>query len=252
MKQMTRVVSSLFLISILLTACRGAPPPPPSNTNNGVANPTTQSSIVTSQPITGTIKIKAEVWTDNWFAFYLGDQLIKEDSVPITTERSFNSETFTFEASYPLQLNFIVKDFKENDTGLEYIGTNRQQMGDGGFIAQFTNAETGELIAVTDSNWKGLVIQEAPLDIACEKEANPVAGQSPCGFMALDEPAGWKSIDFDDSTWINATLYTEAQVSPKDGYDEITWTPSAKLIWGPDLKKDNTILYRLTIPVTNP
>ncbi len=238
----------LFVALLLLTAC-GRPPAPPRPDESASAKFETSApqpaSNVTSA--SGTIKIKAEVWTDNWFAFYLGDTLIKEDSVPITTERSFNKEVFTFDGTYPLQLNFIVKDYMKNDTGLEYIGTDRQQMGDGGFIAQFTNAETGELIAVTDGNWSGLVIQTAPLDDACAKEANPVAGQGPCTFTTLSEPANWKDIGFDDSSWAKATIYTAQEVGTKEGYDEIHWNPLAKLIWGPDLKKDNIILYRLTV-----
>jgi hypothetical protein len=150
-----------------------------------------------------------------------------------------------------MTFNFIVKDFKENDSGLEYIGTNRQQMGDGGLIAQFTNADTGELIAVTDSAWACMVIHEAPLDKACEKTANPVAGQSPCGFTALKEPIGWKDASFDDSVWSNASVYSAQQVSPKDGYNEITWNSSAKFIWGPDLETNNTVLCRLTVTGTN-
>ena len=141
----------------------------------------------------------------------------------------------------------MVKDYIKNDTGLEYIGTDRQQMGDGGFIAQFTNADTGELIAVTDSNWAGLVIHMAPLDESCAKQSNPVAGTAPCGFTKLEEPSGWKLLGFDDSLWAKATIYSAQQVGPKQGYDEISWNPAAKLIWGPDLKKDNTILYRLTV-----
>ena len=65
----------------------------------------------------GTVAIKGEVWADNWFAFYLGDQLIVEDSTPVTTERSFNAEAFVFNADYPLQLNFVVRDFKEKRHG---------------------------------------------------------------------------------------------------------------------------------------
>lgn len=75
-----------------------------------------------------------DAWADNWFAAYLDESLIVEDSVPITTERSFNKETAIFTGSYPLNINVILKDFKENDTGLEYIGAGNQQMGDGGFI----------------------------------------------------------------------------------------------------------------------
>ena len=47
------------------------------------------------------------------------DALLVEDSESITTERSFNAERFSFEADYPLVLNFVVKDFKEDDSGLE-------------------------------------------------------------------------------------------------------------------------------------
>lgn len=241
----------LFVTLLILTAC-GRPPAPPRPDEPTTAKVETPIPVETSAPqpassVAGTVKIKAEVWTDNWFAFYLGDTLIKEDSVSITTERSFNKEVFTFDATYPLQLNFIVKDYMKNDTGLEYIGTDRQQMGDGGLIAQFTNADTGELIAVTDGNWPGLVIHIAPLDDACAKEANPVAGQAPCTFATLSEPPNWKSSSFDDSSWAKATTYTTQQVGPKEGYDEIHWNPLAKLIWGPDLKKDNIILYRLTV-----
>ena len=57
-----------------------------------------------------------EAWADNWFAAYLGDTLIAEDSVPITTERSFNAERVSFSGSYPLVLNVVLKDFKENHT----------------------------------------------------------------------------------------------------------------------------------------
>lgn len=246
MKKPSLLLLGVLLMSTLLTAC-GNPPPARANPTAVKVETTAPQATSGTTNVSGKINIKAEVWTDNWFAFYLGETLIKEDSVSITTERSFNKETFTFEASYPLQLNFIVKDYMKNDTGLEYIGTNRQQMGDGGFIAQFTNADTGELIAVTDANWSGLVIHTAPLDETCAKEANPVAGQGPCGFTALAEPSGWKAASFDDSSWAKATVYTAQQVGPKEGYDEIHWNPAAKLIWGPDLKKDNTILYRLTV-----
>lgn len=188
-----------------------------------------------------------EAWADNWFAAYLGEDLIVEDSVSITTERSFNAETATFEASYPLQLNFILKDFKENDTGLEYIGTNRQQMGDGGFIMQLTDLDSGDVVAVSNAEWACTVIHEAPLDKSCESEANPVAGVAPCEFTDLGEPDGWKTADFDDSSWTATTVHSASAVSPKDGYDQINWDTNAELIWGPDLETNNTILCRVTV-----
>ena len=94
----------------------------------------------------GAVRLRCDVWADNWFAFYLGENAIAEDSVPITTERSFNAESFEFSGDYPLVLNFVVKDFKQDDSGLEYIGTRRQQIGDGGFIDRgddITDFESG-------------------------------------------------------------------------------------------------------------
>jgi len=190
--------------------------------------------------------ILSDVWADNWFSFYLNDQLIAEDAVPITTERSFNKESFVFEAERPFVLNFITMDFRENDTGLEYIGTNRQKMGDGGLIAQFVS-ETEGVIALTDDSWRCLVIHDAPTERSCEAEANPVAGEGACGFTALSEPDGWKLPGFDDSNWPFATLHTEQDVDPKDGYDEVRWVDAARLIWGPDLETNNTLLCRLLI-----
>ena len=190
---------------------------------------------------------KMEAWADNWFAAYLDETLIVEDSVSINTERSFNSEAVTFKASYPLHLNFVLKDFKENDTGLEYIGSNRQQMGDGGFIMQLTDVSNGKVVAVSDENFKCIVIHEAPLDKSCEKESSPISGTKPCEFKSSPEPDGWKTKTFDDSNWKTASIFSADQVSPKDGYNAIKWDSKAKFIWGDDLETSNTILCRVII-----
>ncbi len=206
---------------------------------------TEMTGETTSEPDTATFQLEA--WADNWFAAYLGEELIVEDSVSITTERSFNAETATFEASYPLNLNFILMDFKENDTGLEYIGERNQQMGDGGFIMQLTDTSTGEVVAVSDDSFMCTVIHTAPLDKSCESESNPVAGVAPCTFEDLGEPDGWMSADFDDSAWTATTIHTAAAVDPKQGYDDISWDSSAQFIWGLDLETNNTLLCRVTI-----
>lgn len=182
----------------------------------------------------------AEVWADNWFALYVNGELVGEDSVPITTERSFNAETITFEATYPLTIAIEAKDFKETDSGIEYIGEGNQQMGDGGLIAQITDDATGSAV-FSDATWSSLVIHQAPLDKSCEKDADP---DTTCEFSAMDAPAGWTSADFDDSGWAPATVWSEGDVGPKDGYDEISWYESAQLIWGTDLEIDNTVLFR--------
>lgn len=202
---------------------------------------------VSTLETSGSITIEGDVWSDNWFAMYLGEELLLEDSVPITTERSFNAESFTFNAELPLQLNFVLKDFKENDTGLEYIGARNQQMGDGGFIAQFTNQTSDELIATSNSTWKCLVIHEAPLDKSCESVSDPIAGSGACQFRSVAEPANWRAPGFDDSSWPNALEHRASAIDPKGGYDGIDWHSEAKLIWSEDLETDNTLLCRATI-----
>ena len=187
----------------------------------------------------------AEVWADNWFALYANGELVGEDPVPITTERSFNAETFTFEATYPLTIAIEAKDFKETDSGIEYIDEPNQQMGDGGLIAQITDTATGEVVAVTDGDWSVLVVQRAPLNPECVDDADPDAT---CLFEELEVPVDWASATFDESTWQAATVWSVDAVRPRDGYDQIAWDPSAELIWGTDLEIDNTVLARLTVP----
>ncbi|MDI9888092.1 hypothetical protein QMZ92_27915 [Streptomyces sp. HNM0645] len=160
--------------------------------------------------------------------------------MPITTERSFNSETFTFTATAPFTVAIEAKDYKETDSGLEYIGTGKQQMGDGGLIAQITNTENGEVVAVTDSSWSALVVQRAPLNTACEQSDDPTT----CESETIDTPENWTSADFDSAPWASATEWTADEVGPKEGYADVDWDAGAKLIWGSDLKVDNTILFR--------
>ncbi|MBH0116562.1 hypothetical protein I6E52_06860 [Salinibacterium sp. NG253] len=185
----------------------------------------------------------ADVWADNWFEMYVNGELVGEDSVPITTERSFNKETFTFTASYPLTIAIEAKDFKETDSGIEYIGLANQQMGDGGLIAQVTDA-SGNVITATDGSWESLVIQRAPLDTSCENAADP---DTACTFEVTDVADDWFATDFDSSSWTSAGVFSAAEVSPKDGYNEVSWDSSAELIWGTSLTQDNTILFRQTV-----
>ena len=217
----------------MLIACGGAAG------RSGVHETTAQTA--------GSVTFKLEVWADNWFAAYLGVDLLIEDSVPITTERSFNAERVIFDADYPVHLNFVLKDFKENDSGLEYIGDRNQQMGDGGFIMQLTETQSGRVVAVSTQAWACLVIHRAPLDKRCEDEKTPVPGEGPCTFVSVDEPPGWKTPGFDDRRWSRATAHGESAVDPKHGYDEIDWGSRAELIWGPDLETDNTLLCRITV-----
>jgi len=191
-----------------------------------------------------TYTIKADIWADNWFALYAGDELVIEDSVPYNTERSFNKESLEFDVELPASLSLVIKDFKENDTGLEYIGSPRVQIGDGGFSAQFFDAKKNELLAVSNSDWRCITIHQAPLNSSCVRSSTP---ERDCQSKIGEEPEGWKNASFDDSDWPNAVEHTAQDVRPRRGYEEVTWRPETRLIWTDNLETDNTVLCRFTI-----
>lgn len=83
----------------------------------------------------GGTAIIGEIWVDNWFALSVNGVKLMEDSTAYHTERSFNAERVQFNADFPMTITFEFRDSMENDTGLEYIGSNRQQIGDAGAIA---------------------------------------------------------------------------------------------------------------------
>ena len=218
-------------------------------TSTILVDTTSASSETITEPSTTAVKsvqssFTAEVWADNWFSLYINGKLVGQDSVAITTEKSFNSDRITFTASYPFTIAMVTKDFKQNDTGLEYIGTDRQQMGDGGFVAQFTDTSTGKVVAYTNSSWRGLVVHQAPLNVSCEKSKTP---DTECTSRISAEPAGWSESSFNDASWPTASTYSKEQVGVKDGYNNISWSSNAQIIWTSDLEIDNTILWRHTV-----
>ncbi|CAO1651125.1 PEBP family protein [Salinibacterium sp. NYA9b] len=217
-----------------------------SNTSAEVSESTSSvpsSTSVPSDSVAEEQTFTADVWADNWFALYVNGELVGEDSVPITTERSFNKETITFTASYPLTIAIEAKDFKETDSGLEYIGEPNQQMGDGGLIAQVTD-DAGSVVAVTNSSWSSLVTQRAPLDTSCENSSAP---DVECTFTETEADADWFTDGYDSTSWNFASEFTAAEVGPKDGYTEVAWDASAQLIWADSLTQDNTILFRTVV-----
>lgn len=213
---------------------------------------TSTSVLTTVEPTqvaatTGAVSVLGEVWVDNWFSLYVNGQKVIEDSVSITTERSFNAERFNFKADYPMTIAVELRDYMQNETGLEYIGTDRQQMGDGGAIFQFTNRANRKLITASNASAKCYVTQTAPIDASCASETKPVANSGSCAQVTSQIPPDWTASDFDDSRWEAATVHAEQSVRPKDGYDTIKWRDEAKLIWSSDLVRDNVLLCRIKV-----
>jgi phosphatidylethanolamine-binding protein (PEBP) family uncharacterized protein len=194
--------------------------------------------------VSKSVAFQAEVWADNWFALYINGKKVGEDSVPITTEKSFNSENIKFSATYPLTIGVIAKDFTENASGLEYIGKPNQQIGDAGIIFQIREIVSGKVIAFSGRDWKVLTINKAPLNTECVKSTNPI---SECKSLNVTIPTTWAASTFKDTAWKYATEFSKETVGVKDGYFDFTWTPGAALVWSSDLKLDNTVLLRKVV-----
>ena len=204
------------------------------------------SSGISQAAVSKNVSFQAEVWADNWFSLYANGKKVGEDSVPITTEKSFNSEKIKFTATYPLTIGLMAKDFVENASGLEYIGKSNQQIGDGGIILQIRDLTTNQIVAYTDSTWKSLVVLKAPLNPECVTSKAPLTD---CKSQTIKNSTTWYSPSYKDSSWLSANEFSKEAVGVKDGYFNIDWSANAKLIWSSDLKLDNTILFRKIIAV---
>lgn len=190
------------------------------------------------------ISFTAEIWADNWFSIYVNGKKVGEDSVPISTQKSFNSEVIKFSATYPMTIAFIAKDYVQSKSGLEYLGMPNQQIGDGGLIFQITETVSKKIVAVSDSSWKMKVANTAPTNPDCEKSIQP---DIDCKFLNFAIPSFWANSSFKDQSWLNAKIFTAQEVGPKEGYNLITWNQSAKFIWGNNLKLDNVVYFRKKI-----
>lgn len=205
----------------------------------------TRANAQMAKPAANPSTVRAEIWADNWFAAYVGDKLVHEDTTPFATERSFNADTFSFETKLPVELNVIIRDYMENESGLEYIGSRRQQIGDGGFAAQFFDAESGELIAWSSNDWRCIAVQRAPLNRECVRSDHPLLD---CQAETGDIPQDWQQPGFDDSEWPFAVSHSSNDVRPHGGYRSINWHANVELIWTDDIELDNTLLCRTVIP----
>ena len=204
---------------------------------------TTSPSYTSSAATSKALSFQAEIWVDNWFELYVNGKKIAQDSVPIITERSFNSAKVKFTATYPFTVGIIARDYTENASGLEYIGKPNQQIGDGGFVLQIRELAKNTVIGVTDKTWRTLVINKAPLNPECVTSSKPLTD---CKFQQIATPSSWAQKTYNDKQWLNATEYSKEEVGVKDGYFDISWSPLAQLIWSGDLKLDNYLLLRKT------
>ena len=104
------------------------------------------------------------------------------------------------------------------------------QIGDAGFILKLGDG------TVTNASWKAKKFSWGPID---RDTKNPRVENIPI-------PDNWYAVDFDDSGWGNATVFTEERVGPKAPFYEADFK-GASFIWTSDLDLDNTIIFRTRV-----
>jgi hypothetical protein len=187
------------------------PRPPKGADNKGLIKPKMEDTI------------KANIYADNWFCMYVNNKLVCVDSIDFIPHNVMSIDLLP---EYPMTIAIMAKDNADPKTGLEY----GDHIGDGGFILKFSDG------TVTNVNWKAQCFFTGPLD---RDVKNPRVKHTPI-------PDNWWSTDFDDSSWSNATEFTEERVGPKEHYFKFDFS-GAKWIWTEDLDLDNTVIFRTRV-----
>lgn len=200
--------------------------------------------------------ITGYIFADNYFELYINGRLIGVDPVPFTP---FNSNIVRFKVRRPYEIAVKVIDWEENlGLGTESNRGNAFHAGDGGFIASFSDG------TITNASWSAQTFYIAPIyDLGCLTEFDNVRGSTGCSpdhAGAGDEafavhwavPVDWRSPDFDDSGWPNATTYTEDEIGVDNkpaymNFREKFAGSGAEFIWSSNVVLDNEVLLRYRV-----
>lgn len=207
--------------------------------------------------------ITAFVFADNYFEMYVNGTAVGKDNVPFT---QFNSDIVQFKVNRPFTVAMKLIDWEENlGLGTEDNQGSAYHPGDGGMVAVFKD-ETNATLAVTDATWKAQTFYTAPIkDLTCLSENGTQRLSSNCDTSGSDNgsnyfgvhwevPSDWTSVDYDDSSWPDATIYTNATigVDNKSSYTNFTdlfddSSNDAQFIWSTNVILDNEVIVRKII-----
>ncbi len=207
--------------------------------------------------------ITAYVFSDNYFEMYINGIPVGKDKVPYT---QFNSSIVRFKVNRPFTIAMLLVDWEERlGLGAETSGSFTYHSGDGGMVAVFKDANNN-IIAKTDSDWKAQTFYTAPImNLTCPTESGNLRLSANCSTADSNSganyyglhwarPANWTSTSFDDSTWPNATTYTNATigVDNKPAYTNFTSifddaNNDAQFIWSTNVILDNEVIVRKTV-----
>jgi len=214
------------------------------------------------------------VYCDNKFQLWVNGKEIADDPVAFTPHQAVRV-AFEWDGTSSLTYAILCEDFA-SESGYEYTGSDRPQLGDGALIAEF-NDGFGTVTAA--ENWRVYTVTFGPTD-ASQQNGCSASNLSACAVEDRGMPQGWSEVDFDDSGWVLATSYSVAEAgwgrtpewslakgccnstSPIDRSSlgcDLTVTEeeclvprtefaesTAEFIWAGDLERDNRVLFRHT------
>lgn len=207
--------------------------------------------------------ITAFIFADNYFEMYINGTSIGKDNVPYT---QFNSNIIRFRVKQPFTVAMLLVDWEENlGLGSENNNGFQYHAGDGGMVAVFKDS-TNNIIATTGSDWKAQTFYTSPIiDLSCPTENGTLRLSNNCSTQDSNiganyyglhwaKPANWMNSSFDDTSWPNATTYTNASigVDNKPAYTnfiDIFDNPAndANFIWSTNVILDNEVIVRAKI-----
>jgi hypothetical protein len=203
------------------------------------------------------------IFADNYFELYINGIPVGKDAIPFT---DFNSHLVKFKVSKPFTIAMKLVDWEEKlGLGCEKNKLKNYHPGDGGMVAVFKDA-MGNIVSATNSDWKAQTFYIAPIkDFSCVSENGTTRNTSNCnttdvrngaGYAALHWklPIDWMNKTFDDSSWPNATTYSNSTIGVEgknaftnfiDIFDAAN--NDAQFIWSTNVILDNEVIVRKTV-----
>lgn len=211
--------------------------------------------------------ITAYIFADNYFEMYINGTPVGKDPVPYT---EFNSCIVRFRVNYPFTIAMLLVDWEENlGVGSEDNGGFAYHAGDGGMVAVFKDSNDN-IIATTGSDWKAQTFYTAPIiDLTCPSENGSERVTTACSTqdsqdgsqyygLHWERPTDWEKDTYDDSSWPDATTYTNTTigVNNKPAYTNFTSifddsNDDAEFIWSTNVILDNEVIVRKTVSSAN-
>lgn len=224
-------------------------------------NPDYETQLVTQVIDDEGSEITAYLFGDNYFELYVNGEFAGRDAVGFTP---FNSHVARYQVEYPITYAALLIDWEGYlGVGLEDWGEGKIHIGDGGFIARFSDG------TATDGTWRCRTFYVAPLDdpscLVVDAESNPDSSGCPstddsvacisndfmntCRAAHFPLPEDWMSPEYDDSGWSPAVTYTADDVTGAPGFRnyEDTLFQGAEFIWSTGLELDNLVICRATV-----